>query len=170
VSGCLNSFECFDPVAMGCIQSKKNRDDESDDRRFLNKRSIIADSHLNDNTVHIHPEMITKRDIVEQPDTIELRRAIDTGASSLLTENDLQRFLRARLHDVSKAADMVNHWYKWWNTPLPGCENMLPAMTADCADVNEHIYQELMPHANLGVDKEGAPVYWEKTGLSEFTC
>lgn len=100
----------------------------------------------------------------ERADTRQLRALINPQASEILTESDCQRFLRARVHDIPKAVEMVNHWYEWWETKLPGCE-LLPRETNQLGDDNEQIYIEHMPHANIGEDKEGSPIYWEKTGL-----
>lgn len=40
-----------------------------------------------------------------------------------------------------------------------------PWELAELADAQESIYQALLPHSNLGEDKQGRPVYWEKTGI-----
>lgn len=42
--------------------------------------------------------------------------------------------------------------------------DITPSNIDPIVDPNESIYTEYMPHSNLGHDKVGRPVYWEKTG------
>mmetsp|Transcript_17097 Transcript_17097/g.28945 ORF Transcript_17097/g.28945 Transcript_17097/m.28945 type:complete len:322 (-) Transcript_17097:2207-3172(-) len=95
----------------------------------------------------------------------ELRAALPGRISNELSDADLARFLRARSQNVAKATEMINKWDKWWNSALPGTESLLPKDSCTEPDAHEEVYRELMPHSNLGEDKEGRPIYWEKTGL-----
>lgn len=75
------------------------------------------------------------------------------------------RFLRARKYDLEKAVELAEKWYAWYYTPLPGGNGATPANILDQPDPKEHIFKRLTPHANMGVDKSGHPIYWEMTGL-----
>jgi len=57
------------------------------------------------------------------------------------------------------------NWHTWFNTPLPTPSGVTPKHILDSPlDVNEHVYQQHMPHSNVGNDKKGNPIYWEETG------
>lgn len=99
------------------------------------------------------------------PVVVQLRTAIASNLSELLSDSDCLRFLRARNGNVTKAADMITKWGAWWDTVLPGTE-VKPGEVTSKPDEQEAVYTELMPHANLGESKQGHPIYWEKTGQS----
>jgi hypothetical protein len=102
----------------------------------------------------------------------ELRTHLSHEVNTTLHNEDCDRFLRARNYDVLKASDMVHKWAEWWNAPLPKTTEvaLLPnnILITQEIDLKEKIYQDLLPHSNVGEDKEGRPIYWEKTGLSKF--
>lgn len=88
-------------------------------------------------------------------------------ASSFLSDRDCMRFIRARKMDVRKAADMADKWWVWYNTPVEGSNGIAVAprhILDNPEDPNEEIYTRLMPHSNMGEDKEGRCVYWEMSG------
>lgn len=90
------------------------------------------------------------------------------GIHATLTDADCFRFLRARNYVITAAVEMALHWYVWFNTTLADSTFSPRDMRRrffEEGDDKECFYQELMPHANLGHDKEGRPIYWEKTGL-----
>ena len=90
------------------------------------------------------------------------------GISASLTDADCYRFLRARNYQIPATLDMTLNWYVWYHTPLSGSTYTPKDMrrrALEEGDAQENVYRELLPHSNLGVDKEGRPVYWEKTGL-----
>ena len=60
----------------------------------------------------------------------------------------------------------VKNWYTWFTTPLPGTA-VFPKNILDSPDEKEDVYRAHLPHSNLGSDKEGHPIYWEKTGFSK---
>jgi len=98
--------------------------------------------------------------------TEELRSSISEQSNKFLNDDDCHRFLRARDYNVSKSADMVSKWGIWWTSVLPSSVDKMPSnVNNDPIDPKEHVYQQFLPHSNLGEDKEGRPVYWEKTGL-----
>ena len=87
---------------------------------------------------------------------------------AFLTERDMMRFLRARKMNVKKAAEMADAWWVWYNTPVQGGSGdpVTPRnILNNPEDPNEEIYMRLMPHSNMGEDKEGRCIYWEQTGL-----
>ena len=102
----------------------------------------------------------------------ELREALTTEENEMVSDDDCHRFLRARNHDIHKTSDMVKKWAVWYHTPLPKTtdEEMTPAniLIKQAEDKKEQVYIDMLPHSNVGEDKEGHPVYWEKTGLSKF--
>jgi hypothetical protein len=117
-------------------------------------------------------ELTTFRELLAPNSTAELD-ATDT-ATAFLTDSDCRRFLRARKMNVQKAADMANAWWVWFNTPLQGGNGkaVSPRHILDIPeDPNEEIYLRLMPHSNMGEDKQGRCCYWEQSGeiSSRFT-
>jgi hypothetical protein len=78
-----------------------------------------------------------------------------------LEDIELCRFLKARRWDVDAAFDQFSKTMKWrkeYNVdslldgPYPG----------------EEIYQSLTPHMYKGFDKQGNPLYWERTGVVDL--
>lgn len=98
-----------------------------------------------------------------------LRDAVTVEVSSLLTDYDCMRFVRARKGDITKAATMASDWAAWWQTPFT--EDALKDLTPSSilrtqeVDPTEEMYKELCPHAMYGFSKSGHPIYWEKTGI-----
>jgi hypothetical protein len=76
------------------------------------------------------------------------------------------RFLRARKMDPQKAADMASAWAQWATTPLPGSTDGLTPLTILSVkeDPNEDLFTRLAPYLMEGEDKDGHPIFWEKTG------
>lgn len=105
--------------------------------------------------------------VPSDPKVVELRALIPPELSALLSDGDCSRFLRARSQNAAKAADMIVKWGKWWHTPLPGLD-VLPKDISSKPDEQEDVYRRMLPHANLGEDMNGRPIYWEKTGQSEY--
>ncbi len=90
------------------------------------------------------------------------------GLNEAVTDADCHRFLRARNYVLDASLEMILNWYVWYNTPLPSSQYTPRDMRRRASqegDAQEPIYTEFLPHSNLGVDKEGRPLYWEKTGL-----
>lgn len=97
-----------------------------------------------------------------------VRSELSAALNDQLSDADIDRFLRARHHNIDKAVEMIKRWGAWWNEPLAGT-TLTPADYQQYSDdPDESIYAKYMPHANLRYDKSGCPAYWEKTGLSKF--
>lgn len=90
------------------------------------------------------------------------------GLSEAVTDADCHRFLRARNYNLDASLEMILNWYVWYNTTLSNSQytpkDMRRRALAE-GDAQEAVYTEFLPHSNLGVDKEGRPLYWEKTGI-----
>jgi hypothetical protein len=102
------------------------------------------------------------------PDQIAaLREVLNPATNELLSDHDCMRFLRARQMNLEKAAEMSNAWGVWVQTPLPGSAQGRTPLTIleDIDDPNEDFYARLCPHCITGEDREGRPIFWEKTGI-----
>ena len=99
------------------------------------------------------------------------------------SDNDLLRFLVARQYNVGAAVDMYMAWRKWYyQTPLPRLTGSLfrdyvpPGQMYPCnilefdiPGLREFNERHSNFHCFLGEDKDGAPIYWEKTGRTSNT-
>ena len=112
----------------------------------------------------------------------EMRRLLrDEGVDGdVVPESDLRRFLEARQFSPSAATEMYLAWRVWYSTPLPKLEGrmfkdvdfgervMTPANILDFEIPGLSAFNA--KHSCLsslcGEDREGAPILWEKTGLS----
>ena len=98
----------------------------------------------------------------------DFRNRLPGDLKEYLTKEDSLRFLRARKKNAEKAAEMASDWWVWFNKPIPipvKGEVAPRKILSPVEDLNEEIYQRMMPHSNYGIGKEGHPVYWEQTGL-----
>ena len=87
-----------------------------------------------------------------------------SGANELLSDEDCLRFLKSKNYHVNKTTEMVKQWFEWWNRPLPGFTDVMPKNILNYVNERENIATDILLHANYGEDKEGHPIYWEKTG------
>eukprot|EP00051_Salpingoeca_urceolata_P004913 m.68822 g.68822 ORF g.68822 m.68822 type:complete len:274 (+) comp13930_c2_seq1:120-941(+) len=71
-------------------------------------------------------------------------------------DHTIKRYLRARKKDVKGAVEQYIATVKWRSETVP--ENILDP------DTNEPVYAAICPHVNHGFDKQGRPIYIEKTG------
>jgi hypothetical protein len=91
-----------------------------------------------------------------------------------MSDSDSLRFLRARGGSLLKAVDMANAYQAWrcsLMVPIPPhnlmfSPNIIWAMPDHIED-DPHI--RLLPAAHHGFDKEGHPIYWERTGYIQST-
>eukprot|EP01038_Epipyxis_sp_PR26KG_P008106 gene8106-10978_t len=86
--------------------------------------------------------------------------------NDILDDDDCYRFLIARKNDVPKAFEMLTKWATWYcTTPLPGVSYCPKDVLLHCQeDSKEDVFSSYFIHSNLGEDKEGHPLFWEKTG------
>ena len=94
------------------------------------------------------------------------REGLDSATNALLDDFDCMRFLRARQMDVPKAIAMATDWGIWAKQALPGSRSGRTPLTilADVEDPDEEVYSQYCPHSLDGEDREGRPIFWEKTG------
>ena len=87
-----------------------------------------------------------------------------------MDDSTLLRFLRARKCDVAKASKMHSTAMAWRRDNgvsafmRPGDDTTESPESRLRADPREPVYSALCPHSNQGVDREGRPIYWERTG------
>lgn len=96
------------------------------------------------------------------------RSRLEPSLSEVLSDLDCSRFLVARGLNVDKAVVMVVSWWEWRNAELPGSKSGVTPANILIATANDnlltHPSRALLPHALHGEDREGRPIYWEKTG------
>ena len=90
---------------------------------------------------------------------------------SRYTDHDCLRFLRSCNGDIRKAHNKLERFHEWFHTlmdpisPLNGLHfspNTLLYTPEHLA--NHPTGQGLLPVSHSGFDREGRPLYWEKTG------
>jgi hypothetical protein len=85
------------------------------------------------------------------------------------TDRDCERFLIARSFDLTKAFAMITKHHDWYNTPLSSYKIDNPSlrprdMGFTETDNKQEAFNSLFPCSCQGQDKEGHPIYWEKSG------
>jgi hypothetical protein len=99
----------------------------------------------------------------------DFRILLGSEISFELTDHDCLRFLRARNGSFEKASAMALERHNWRHTiasPLPprGLCFSPNLLLASPNHLHTHPHIELLGASHHGFDKEGAPIYWEKTG------
>lgn len=135
--------------------------DNSPARTNISKKSIagvVKDENIFSDD-HPHDEIIA-----------DMRLQLNERLNARVSDHDCLRFLRARAGSVPKAVEMLqnqNEWYHKLMDPIPPRSLLFSPNTAllnpDMLDTHPH--KELIAVAHHGFDKEGHPIYWEKTGL-----
>lgn len=99
-----------------------------------------------------------------------LRERLEPAVSAAMSHWDCVRFIRARNGDITKAKRMIDEWWEWRHTELPGAHRgVTPAnilRTTNDRHLLLHPQKELLTHMLHGEDRHGRPIYWEKTGLA----
>lgn len=121
-----------------------------------------------------HRHDIFSDDISHDAPITQLRAVIDPDISARMSQRDMLRFLRARGGSIEKAKEMIISWNAWRHALLPPIPprnlRFSPNICLLSPDLIEaHPYVHLLPFAHHGYDKEGRPIYWEKTGLIQST-
>jgi hypothetical protein len=75
------------------------------------------------------------------------------------SEEDCLRFLRARDFNRVSALEMLRRTHNW--RTLNDVNNLL---AKEPEDPHEAVFQAICPHLNQGYDKQGFPIYIERTG------
>jgi hypothetical protein len=116
-------------------------------------------------------------DEVSHEDIIaEFRSTISDDINKVFSDHDCIRFLKARGGSVVRASQMANAWHIWRHSFL----NALPphnipltpnTILASPNKVPDHPRIDLLPIMHMGHDRDGRPIYWERTGYiqSRFT-
>lgn len=88
------------------------------------------------------------------------------------TDQDLLRFLRGCNGDSKKAQAKLRSFHEWFHTPMQepiSALNGLHFSPNTLLYTPEHLANHptgkgLLPVSHSGFDKDGRPLYWEKTG------
>lgn len=99
----------------------------------------------------------------------EFRYRIGKEASQTLDDDDIRRFLGARGGSMLKGAKMAKDTNEWKHTLMPptrprGLRFSPNIILANPDLLANHEAVQWIPASHHGYDKEGAPVYWERTG------
>lgn len=97
-------------------------------------------------------------------------RGIIADISENYSDRDCERFLIARNFNMTKVEEMIRRHYNWYNTPV-GKDFQIENKTLRPRDMGlnevdnkQEMFNQVFPCSNLGWDKEGHPIYWEKSG------
>lgn len=100
--------------------------------------------------IHKSSTMSTTNCLPEESQALvaALRDAVGIEVSSLLSDNDCMRFVRARKGDIAKATVMASEWATWWQTPFEDEEHkgISPStiLKNRVDDPNEQLYTDLV--------------------------
>ena len=172
-------------VSPSVNNDDNNNNNEEDDNNSVSSTQSFSASASSYNLIHNSKVRVVKysqvRDsspnIIKEPDVsiqnhqhevTQLRERLLalslSGANELLSDEDCLRFLKSKNYHVTKTTEMVKQWFEWWNRPLPGFTDVMPKNILNYVNERENIAIDILLHANYGEDKEGHPIYWEKTG------
>jgi hypothetical protein len=97
-----------------------------------------------------------------------LRSRLDEPISKGMSDMDCVRFIRARSGDLTKAKDMIDKWWAWKHSELPGSQSGITPANILRTTKDTHLLlspqKMLLPHLLHGEDRHGRPIYWERTG------
>lgn len=132
---------------------------------------------------------LTMLGVISSPDEEEalraMREALNTAPHANfpfeVTDLECIRFLQARQFNVESAVEMYVAWRKWYYlTPLPKLDGrifqddecsqwqMYPCtiLEYDIPGLSDFNSRHSLCYTMLAEDKDGSPIYWEKTGLT----
>jgi hypothetical protein len=90
--------------------------------------------------------------------------------NSEFSDRDCQRYLVPAKMNAHKASDNMKKRYEWYNTPVTDWKIANPSLTpremgTTPTDDKEEWWSRCVPRAMIGSDREGRPIYWEKSGV-----
>ncbi|RYY87643.1 hypothetical protein EON63_03760 [archaeon] len=102
----------------------------------------------------------------------QVRSALSEEINTEMSDFDICRFLVARGCNLDKSLEMINKWFVWYTKPFteyeinPEKRELCPKDLKDgITDEKEEMFGELFPYSNIGEDKQGRPIYWERSGV-----
>ena len=100
----------------------------------------------------------------------QLRTGLGAELNATLDDDDCLRFLLASKSDIQLTSKMVNEWWTWRNSALPGTHAVTPANILawgiDMENRTDEYFAKYAPIFLGGEDKEGRPIYWGKSGVT----
>lgn len=99
-------------------------------------------------------------------DSKALREEVGVDKCANMTDADVNRFLVARNHNLVKSKKMLEEYLKFYGSPIKGSpvEDDTPANILNIPDFEAQVMKDYFKYSYLGHDKEGCPLYWERTG------
>lgn len=102
----------------------------------------------------------------------ELRAVLSPEANEYVNDIDCQRYIIARDYNIEKAAARLIEYHKWHLAPMSEMQianqNMRPCdLAATPADDKEEQLKLVAKYSYNGEDKEGCPIFWERSGVSK---
>lgn len=117
--------------------------------------------------------MATKRNPAEL--VPQVRAELTEEINADMNDHDVTRFLMARDLNLAKTVTMIKKWHEWFNKPFsdfdiaPERRELRPRdIQTYSPDDKEELWGQVYPMSNLGVDKQGRPIYWEKSGIGIY--
>lgn len=103
---------------------------------------------------------------------VEFRKLLPEDINSHYDDDDCSRFLVARNLDLKKALDMITKRHNWYLSPVKGYkvanDSLCPKdLLHTRLDEKEELFCAIVPQSHLGEDKNGHPLFWEKSGFSK---
>jgi hypothetical protein len=120
--------------------------------------SSTNDSSAQNNHTDVNLEMIRKV------------RSYLGDLNSEYSDRDCERYLVPQKMNAHKAAASMKKRYEWYNTPVTTWKIANPSLTpremgTTPTDDKEEWWSRCVPRAMIGSDREGRPIYWEKSGV-----
>eukprot|EP01040_Poterioochromonas_malhamensis_P022843 gene22843-27874_t len=99
----------------------------------------------------------------------QFRALLTEEMNKSLTDGDCERFLIARNCNLEKAHTMIEKYYNWYNSPFGTWKIANPALRPrdldrQCPDDKEVHMARILQYSYTGCDRDGHPIYWEKSG------
>ena len=111
-------------------------------------------------------------DVMHREKIDELRKIMSPEMNAEFSDRDCERFLIARNLDIQKSYEKLKKRFDWYNAPFTNFKIDNPTLRPrdlghTLTDTKEEIFSREFPCSNLGEDKEGHPIYWEKSGYGK---